>query len=70
MSEIEDVVDLIEKQMNNGVSRLKVQTSDEIEEGKTEKAYHLGRCDVGSPWAKGTVSNCDYVDNKVEMYDQ
>ncbi len=66
MSEIDDMINLIEGQMNSGVSRLKVQTSDEVEEGKTEKAYHHGRCDVGSPWAKGTISNCDYIDTPAE----
>ncbi len=67
MSDIDDVVDLIEKQMNSGVSRLKVQTSEELSEGQTKKAYHLGRCDVGSPWAKGTVTNCDYVDTELKI---
>ncbi len=67
MSEIDDVVELIEKQMNSGVSRLKVQGSDELEKGQTQKAYHLGRCDVGSPWAKGTVTNCDYVDTEIRI---
>jgi tetratricopeptide (TPR) repeat protein len=34
-----------------------------LEEKDTVKEqYHHGRCDVGSPWAKGTVSNCDAVD--------
>ncbi len=66
MSEIDEVVDLIEQQMNKGVGRLKVQASDRLEQGQTKQTYHHGRCDVGSPWAKGTVSNCDAVDLKTE----
>ena len=27
--------------------------SDTMEEGTAKKQYHYGRCDVGSPWAKG-----------------
>ena len=30
--------------------------------GVKKESYHHGRCDVGSPWAKGTVSNCDATD--------
>ncbi len=38
---------------------------NEIDElGVKREAYHHGRCDVGSPWARGTVSNCDATDEK------
>ena len=59
MSEIDDVINMIDGKMNSGVSRLKVGFSEELEEGEKKEAYHHGRCDVGSPWAKGTVTNCD-----------
>lgn len=62
MSEIDDVIAMIEGKMNSGVSRLKVGFSDELEEGQKKEAYHHGRCDVGSPWATGTVGNCDAID--------
>ena len=31
------------------------------QEGTVNTQYHHGRCDVGSPWSKGTVRNfgCD-----------
>ncbi len=64
MSEIDDVIAMIEGKMNSGVSRLKVGFSDEIEEGQKKEAYHHGRCDVGSPWATGTVGNCDAIDTE------
>ena len=57
MDDIDNVVELIEKQMNSGVSRLKVKVTDAVKEGETKKEYHHGRCDVGSPWAKGTAPN-------------
>ena len=62
MSEIDDIIAMLDGKMADGVSRLKVSTSDSVEDGKMKEQYHYGRCDVGSPWAKGTVSNCDAVD--------
>ena len=59
--EIEDVVKILDEKTSGGVSRIKVEVSDEQEEGTISTAYHHGRCDVGSPWAKGSVRNfgCD-----------
>ena len=37
----------------SGESRLKIDTSDEIAQGKSRRQYHHGRCDIGSPWARG-----------------
>lgn len=60
--EIDDVIKMIDGKMEDGVSRLKVSFDDEQEQDTVKEQYHLGRCDVGSPWAKGTVTNCDAVD--------
>ncbi|MDE7206973.1 MAG: hypothetical protein K2N90_07430 [Lachnospiraceae bacterium] len=59
--EIEDVVKMLDEKTLGGVSRIKVEVSGEQEEGTVSTAYHHGRCDVGSPWAKGSVRNfgCD-----------
>ena len=43
-------------------SLFQVSFDDEQEKDTVREQYHLGRCDVGSPWAKGTVTNCDAVD--------
>ncbi len=59
MSEIDDVINMIEGKMQEGTARLKVNFTDELPEGEVKQQYHHGRCDVGSPWAKGSVSNCD-----------
>ncbi len=62
MSEIDDLINMIEGKMNDGVSRLKVGFREELPDGQKKEAYHHGRCDVGSPWATGTVGNCDAID--------
>lgn len=67
MSEIDDLINMIDSKMNSGVSRLKVGFSEEVEEGQKKEAYHLGRCDVGSPWATGSVGNCDAVDTDLQV---
>ena len=62
MSEIDDFISMIDAKMDKGVSRLKVEVSEELSSGQIVEQYHHGRCDVGSPWARGTVSNCNAVD--------
>ena len=56
--DIDDMIALIDGKMDSGVSRLKVKVSDELKAGTVKEQYHHGRCDVGSPWAKGTAPNC------------
>ena len=65
--DVDEVIKMIDGKMESGVSRLKVTVDDEQGDGTVKEQYHLGRCDVGSPWAKGTVSNCDAVDLKVDL---
>ena len=60
--DVDELIRMIEGKMNGGVSRLKVEFSEQLEEGTKQEKYHHGRCDVGSPWAKGTVSNSDATD--------
>jgi hypothetical protein len=61
--DINKLIDMIDGKMNGGVSRLKVEFTEELQEGQRKEAYHHGRCDVGSPWATGTVGNCDAIDS-------
>ncbi len=51
--DISAVLDMLENFGKSQESRFKVVMSDAVEEGQTKKQYHYGRCDVGSPWAKG-----------------
>lgn len=49
---VEDIIKLLDNYAAAGGSRLKLK----VVEGKGEvisREYHHGRCDVGSPWAKG-----------------
>lgn len=62
MSQVDDIIALLDRRMEGGVSRLTFSVSDEFEREEIKEQYHHGRCDVGSPWAKGTVPNCDSVD--------
>ncbi len=51
--DIENVLKILEEFSESETSRLKIQVSGEETPGKAEKVYHYGRCDVGSPWARG-----------------
>ncbi|MCR4991310.1 MAG: hypothetical protein K6A38_10690 [Lachnospiraceae bacterium] len=62
MDEIDMIVNMLDKKVEAGVSRLSVKTSATEVEGSISEVHHHGRCDVGSPWAKGTVRNADEID--------
>ncbi len=64
--EIEAVMNMIDKKMTGGTSRLSVYFDGENAAEVASELHHHGRCDVGSPWAKGTVGNCDAVDEVTE----
>ena len=53
--EIDDIIAILDRQVNNEVSRIKINVddSDSVAAGEYKREYHHGRCDVGSPWAKG-----------------
>lgn len=55
MSQMEDVIKMLDAMTEAGVGRIKVETSEALGEGAAEKAYHHGRCDVGSPFATGQL---------------
>ena len=52
--DIDNIVKMLDDMVDSGVSRLKIKTSDNLEQGETKKEYHLGRCDIGSAFACGT----------------
>ena len=51
--DIAKVMEILEQFSETGTSRMKLQVSEEKEDGTVDRQYHHGRCDVGSPWAKG-----------------
>ncbi|MDE5893875.1 MAG: hypothetical protein K2H45_13220 [Acetatifactor sp.] len=55
MSQVDDVMKMLDAMTKTGVSRIKVDVSEGVEEGMSQKAYHHGRCDVGSPFATGKL---------------
>lgn len=68
--EINAVLEILEQFGNSEESRLKVKVSEDIKAGTTQKKSHLGRCDVGSPWATG--KNFDVLeefDGKIKLDD-
>ncbi len=59
MGEIDDVINMLDNMAKGGVSRIKVETSENIADGEVKKAYHHGRCDVGSPFASGRLYDAE-----------
>ena len=53
----EDIIKMLDGAVEREVSRIKVEISDDIKDGEDRKAYHHGRCDVGSPFATGRLFN-------------
>lgn len=51
--ETDKIVAMLDGFIARDVSRFKITTDDELSEGEVKETYHHGRCDVGSPWARG-----------------
>ncbi|MCR5256380.1 MAG: hypothetical protein K6D96_10740 [Acetatifactor sp.] len=51
--DIDNVVKMLDNFAESDTGRMKLRMSDEMDDGAVKKEYHHGRCDVGSPWAKG-----------------
>lgn len=50
---LEQVIAMLDGFASSDASRLKIDVSDEYEQGEVKRQYHHGRCDIGSPWARG-----------------
>ena len=55
MNDLDRVIQTLDYLTGTDVCRITLDVSDTVEEGKTEKTYHHGRCDVGSPFATGQL---------------
>lgn len=64
--DIDNIIRILDEKVEAGTSRIKINMSEEKEVDSIKEVYHHGRCDVGSPWAKGTVKNFECKDNKIE----
>ena len=61
--DIENIIELLDSKMGiDGINRINLQMSEDLDSGEVAERYHHGRCDVGSPWATGKIRNeslCD-----------
>ena len=57
--DIQNIIDILDGKVEDGASRIKINMSEDENDAAVKEVYHHGRCDVGSPWAKGTVRNFD-----------
>lgn len=55
--EIEDVINLLDGKTLEGVSRIGIHRVETEREDYVREVHHHGRCDIGSPFANGTVGN-------------
>lgn len=53
--DIDNLLEILDGFCEAGESRMKLNISEEVNAGDAKREYHLGRCDIGSPWAKGTA---------------
>ena len=60
--EIDDIIKMLDGKTQAGVSRINVRVAETDKEGQLGEVYHHGRCDVGSAWATGKVTNPDCRD--------
>ena len=54
-TDIQNIINLLDGFCKAEESRLKLQVSEENAPESISRQYHHGRCDVNSPWAKGTA---------------
>lgn len=55
MDDLNAIINILDAFGNSAESRMKLDISNEMKDGETAKQYHLGRCDIGSPWECGTA---------------
>lgn len=60
--EINEIVGMLDAKTMSGVSRIGVHRVETEREDFVKEVHHYGRCDVGSPFANGTVRNEPCID--------
>lgn len=56
-AEIEEVINMLDNKTIEGVSRIGIHRVETEREDYVREVHHHGRCDIGSPFADGTVGN-------------
>ena len=52
---VDELVKMLDGFVEKEESRMKITISEDVPEGEVKKSYHLGRCDINSPWDCGTA---------------
>jgi len=52
-NDVINIMNMLDNFAESGTGRMKIRMAEDPN-AKTENVYHHGRCDVGSPWSKGT----------------
>lgn len=61
--DVENIIQLLDNKMgDSGINRINLHVEDTVAAGEVAEVYHHGRCDVGSPWARGTIGNATVND--------
>lgn len=47
------IIAMLDGFADSDASRLKIDVSESYAQGEIKRQYHHGRCDIGSPWARG-----------------
>lgn len=55
-NDVMNIMNMLDNFAESEEGRMRLRVADNPK-AKTEKTYHHGRCDVGSPWAAGTAPN-------------
>ncbi|MBQ8147978.1 MAG: hypothetical protein IJ040_04215 [Lachnospiraceae bacterium] len=55
--DIQAIIELLDNKTEAGVSRIHIDVEEKMSNEAVKEQYHHGRCDVGSPWATGSVRN-------------
>lgn len=55
--EIDEVVNMLDSKTEAGVSRIGIHRVETEREDFVRDVHHHGRCDIGSPFADGTIRN-------------
>ncbi|MCM1040711.1 MAG: hypothetical protein NC434_15450 [Ruminococcus sp.] len=50
---LEQIVAMLDDFAGSDADRMKINVSDEYAQGEVKRQYHHGRCDIGSPFARG-----------------
>lgn len=55
--EIEEVIRMLDSKTEEGVSRIGICRVETEREDFVREVHHHGRCDIGSPFADGSIGN-------------